>query len=733
MSRNLPGPSALDTWTAAAPDAAHPGPKALAKPARPLVSFLVEGMSWAATAFRSCLIAAMVMAWAVRPAAGKDPWWDMRWPYRRAVTVADVPKAAAEGDEVGVLTMPTGGLILPDGRDIRLATARGQPLAGRVLMVGPGDQVRVAFALRQPHTKYYAYFGNPKPPEPSAGLEIRRGVLLEMWEYRGGGIATLAEVRRAFARAGKLIGRDFRTDVFLGHNPFGPQNRTCSLFTGHLLCPETGEYTFSTSSRDASFLLIDEKVVVRNGGSHPPQRRAARQGKVTLTRGAHELKVYHVNTFADPVVVAAWKTPNGRRLWKIPPGAFAPIRRASPGGLERYGREREVDFIPVHAGETFMANGYFQRYAFEALLTGRAAGGAEFQWDFGDGQKASGGSCQHVYLRNGPFKVALTARVGGQALTRANTIYVARPWDRVTANVLDPLSAQARIVAGYDFAAADPIDLGGAIALFERAGLTDAILKAGDALLKRDKAPGAALRDAVPVYAATLVAVANDPPRAVAALLKAAEMTPDPAVRATLTVQAGQTALNADDADKALEIFQYAVKKYAALTSASIIRDARIGIGDVHRLRGDYAKALAAYRSARPLRRSSFEKEVVRQGDLARHVEDYIRRGMYHDAADSLDLWEREFPVDKLAGYSTLLRVRLARARKQHARAAAEAETLVRVNPSSNYAPDLLMSACRAYEALGQDAQARRTLQRIIKSYPESPLAGEARKQLGAK
>ena len=39
----------------------------------------------------------------------------------------------------------------------------------------------------------------------------------------------------------------------------------------------------------------------------------------------------------------------------------------------------------------------------------------------------------------------------------------------------------------------------------------------------------------------------------------------------------------------------------------------------------------------------------------------------------------------------------------------------------------------RAYEALGRDAQARRTLQRIIKSYPESSLAGEARKQLGAK
>ena len=698
-----------------------------------LVSFVADAMSYASTLFRSVLIAMAAVALASSPSAGRDPWWNVQWRYRRMVTVSDVPKTGLEGDEIGVVTMPTGGLTRPDAADVRVTVPRGQLVPHRVLMVGPGDRLRLAFALRPPLTKYYVYFGNSQAEAPKAELSIRRGVLLETWQYAAGGFATLQEARRAFERAGRLVGRDFRSSIFLGHNPFGPQNRLCSVFTGYLVCPRDGEYVFSTSSQDASFLLVDEKLVVSNGGSHPPQRRASRQGRITLTKGLHEVKVYHVNTFADPVVVAAWQAPGARRLWRIPPSAFAAIRRAKPGAIERYGRQLEVDFVPVHAGETFMANRYFQRYAFEALVSGRAAGAGTFQWSFGDGQKASGRTCEHVYLANGPVKVTLDAAVGGQKLRRSNTIYVTRPWDKVTLNEVDPLAGHARIVAGYDFAAAKPEHLAEAIALFSRTGLDEAILKAGDALIKRDKAPPPVLRDAAPVYAEALVSSANAPGRAVAALLKAAGMTPNPAVKAGLTIRAGQIALDAGDPDKALTLFQHAVKRYATLASPRVLRDARIGIGDVYRLRGDYEKAMRAYRSARPLRRSTFEKEVVRKGDLARHVENYIRQGTYHDAKDFLDRWETEFPVDKLEGYSTLLRVRLAMAQKQHEFAAEQCEQLVRVHPGSNYAAELLMLAFKAYTALGKDAPARAALERIVKNYPESPLAAEASKLLAAK
>ena len=52
------------------------------------------------------LVAAMVLACG-GPAWAQAGWWNYRWPYRRMVTVADVPRTGYEGDEVGVVTMPT--------------------------------------------------------------------------------------------------------------------------------------------------------------------------------------------------------------------------------------------------------------------------------------------------------------------------------------------------------------------------------------------------------------------------------------------------------------------------------------------------------------------------------------------------------------------------------------------------------------------------------------------------
>jgi len=666
-------------------------------------------------------------------AAGAQGWWNPRWPYRRMLTVQRGPDSGLPGDDVAVVTMPTAGVVGPGGADIRVVTANGTLVPTRVLMMGPGDRVRVAFAVTGGVTRYGLYFGHPTPAKapPAPELDIRRGVLLETWAYTRGPIATLQQVRAILQSSRRLIGRDFRDTVFLGHNPFGPQTRLCSVFTGYLLCPSAGQYTFATSSRDASFLTVDGKEVVAHGGRHRAEPRAIHTGKINLTKGLHELKVYHVTAGGAPVIMAAWRPPASRRIWKIPPAAFAPVRTAKAGMLTRYGGGLQADFTPVHAGESFMGNRYFQRYAFGATTAG-VGGRPSFRWEFGDGQTARGRDTEHVYLRDGLYKVTLTVQQGARTVKRSNRIVVTRPWDQVTANKLDPVADHARIVSGYDFTAADPADIAPAIDLFHRAGRKRGILRAGDALVKWNSAPAPVLAAAMPVYADTLVD-AGDAARAVASLVKAAGMDKDPAVAAALTVRAGQIALKANDLDKALGLFNEAVRKYSALTTADAIRDARIGVGDVWRARADLAKARQAYESARPLVTSTFEKSAVRKGDLTRHAEDYIRQGQLIDAEDFLIQLEHEFPTEKLEGFSTLLWVRLELARKHFDAAAAAAEALVRVNPRSNYAPELLMHAAKAHAAKGQDARARAALQRVAADYPESPLAGDARKKLASK
>jgi len=663
-------------------------------------------------------------------------WWDPQWQYRRAVTVDPPPPTGLPGSEVAVAVVLTAGLAAPDGRDIRVAPAGAGWTPHRVLQVGPGDQVRVAFALKPGVDSYFVYFGNPAATEPEEKqqLNIQRGVLMETYEYAGGAMNDLEQARKTFARATKLLGRDFRPDVFIGHNPFGPQSALCSRVTAWLVAPADGEYTFAVSSRDASFLLVDDREVVSSPGRHNPDRDIRHNAKTTLKKGPHKLQMLHVNTGGDPVAVAAWQAPGDQRVWTIPREAFTVVAQAKPGLLKQFNQPVTADFDVSHAGEAFLVDRYTQRYIFrERVSEGfpRAAK-IELAWDLGDGQTSADPTVEHVYLSDGTYTVTLTAKTPAGTFTRTNRVFVSRDWDRVTLNVLDAPQIHARFVARYDLAKMNDLDVPTAAILLDRAREVDALMNLADAVVGRSAVSAAALKELLP-RAVECWRQAGRGKNAVEALKKAAALCKDAAVAADLTVLAGRVLLeDVGDADAALELFDRAMKDYAALTNSPAVRAAQIGIGDVWRFRGDYEKAKAAYEQAAPAA-ATVELATVRRGDLARHVEEYIRTGQLNDAEDFLDQWENDLPLDRLAGYSTIMRVRLRGKQRRWDDVARQAEALVKVNPQSHYAPELLLNAAEAYRKLGRSPQAAAALGRIVKEYPESALAAQAKKELEGK
>jgi len=676
------------------------------------------------------LAAVTVVLATASAAAGQVGWWNRTWPYRRAVTVPPVKPTRLGGDEIAVLDMPTGGLSRPDGGDLRVTTTGRTEVPCRVLTAGPGDRVHLAFALRGAGTRYYVYFGHAKPPASTQKLDIRRGVLMETWDYPGGGIKTREQVEAIFRKAEKkpagLVGRGFRNRVFLGHNPFGPQNRIATRFTAWLICPSTGSYQFACSSQDASFLLVDDRVIVDNGGHHLPQRDISKRGSTDLKKGLHKLTFYHVNTTRHPVAVAAWQAPSDKRVRPIPPEAFAPVVRAEPGAIEQYGKSIAVDFLPRYGGEVFLRDRYYQRWTFEMVASGRLGRDVDLRWDFGDGQTAASPKREHVYLVPGAYTVTLTVKTYRGELTRSNRIFVSRPWDQVATNRLDSVKQHARIVQEYEFSALDARANAEAILLLDRAKASDALRRAGAAFLERKEAPGALIELAVPLYVQDLPASER-----LATFRKAENMTSSPAVRATMAERAGRTALELGDPKAATEAFGRVVGRYGPATTVPAVRRAKIGFGDVWRARGDLAKATKAYRTAGFGAKVNVEKLAIIKGDYARHVEDYLRKGQFVDAAEFVERWEMDIPLDKLEGYWSLLVVRMAMAQRRYAAAVREAETLVKVNPASNYAAQLLMLAAKACGRLGKDAERRAALRQVVEKYPESPLAAEAAGLLG--
>ena len=694
---------------------------------------------------------AAVAVGAVLPAAGQ--WWSTDFQYRRSLTVSESALTKLPGEDIGVFTMFTGGLTLPNGSDIRVVGPDGKERPVRILQVGPGDQVRVAFSLTRSQ-RYTVYFGpkDPKDVKKSAVeplKEIQRGVLLETWAFEGGGINTLSEVQTVFANAKKFLGADFQPNIWLGVNPFGPENKIARRFTGWINIPaaQEGDFGFSSDSSDASFILIDDQLVVSNGGGHGVAGGVRKEDEdskgVRLKGGFHKLTYLHVNMGGDPVSLAAWRLPGAaKRDWKvIDPKFFAPVGVARVGPLEQYGQGQTLDFTAASAGETYAGGTYYQRMSFKASVNTGAK--PECVWDFGDGQTARGDSVEHVYLKNGQYTVTVTAGKGATPLTRTNRVFVQRPWARVHLDELDPLVKHIEIVKKYDYGKLPPGQAAEVIRMMELAERTDDIIQAGKAMIASGKSDTPDLERAMPVVnkAMRSKGLYAD---AAALHIKAIDLAKDHATRAMVKTMAGQNLLELRDQkslDRAMELFEDTIRRHSAASTTPYIREANIGRGDIFRFRKNAEQARRAYRDAGVLGGQGMINFELVRGGYARHIEEYLRmaartknpaeaKQLFADAQDNVAKWAYTFPADKMDGYWSLLKVQTDIATGQFAEAILECDTLVSVSPTSNYGAQLLMIQSQLHERLKEPAKAKAALERIVEQYKESPLAEEAAKKI---
>jgi len=358
---------------------------------------------------RRLLVALVLLAVGAPVLADQAPWFDTDWTVRRVVD-ASVRDAGYAGGEVGVVTFYTGGMARPDAADIRVAVQGRRLVKHRVLQIGPGDLLRVAFEAIPDVDRYYVYFGNPKA-EKREPLRIQRGLLLEVRLGEGGSQpGKLDQVRKAWNDA-EPVGADFVPNVSLGYNPFMDTERSALLhFTGWFVPPRPGTYDIATSSQGGSWLEIDEQPVVAWPGEHGPSGRADHTEKLALTQRPHRLDYWNVSSGGQTVAVAAWRTPTqkAKRFAPIPADSFLPVARARLVEMDLKGEKLVADFFPEHAGEAWWPDHYAVRMRFRNLSKAISPrrGGA-FTWDFGDGQTSTDPEPTHVYLVPGDYKVTL--------------------------------------------------------------------------------------------------------------------------------------------------------------------------------------------------------------------------------------------------------------------------------------------------------------------------------------
>ncbi|MBI3828354.1 MAG: outer membrane protein assembly factor BamD [Planctomycetes bacterium] len=674
----------------------------------------------------------LLLSMAANVFGADDAWWKPQWTARRPLEI-NPTGSGAPGGETGVVEFTTLGRAAADGKDVRIV-AGGQPVPYKVMFAGSDGSCVVALKMDKETKHYFAYFGNEKAEKPGADWEPERGLWLETRRMNGGDCQNWDQMKDLVAKSGPAHGADAVRQVFVGWDPFSGQDRWVSVYKGWLNCKEEGDYTFATSSDDASFVFVDGKLAAQFPGWHGAEGQARHTGKLHLTGGAKRFEYYHVNGGGDGLMAAFWQPPGEKKIAQIPADAFTPVARGKAGALEVKDDPNALDLQAEWAGEGYAGERALIRYRFRVLAPKNAK---EVAWSFGDGQEAQGDEAEHVFFRSGLFELKVTAKAGGKEIQAAAKYEVHIDFDRqADRQKEDPKKYLERLHA-YKYDALDMLSLQAAAGTFGVLEDVDGQIAAARALLAR----GAQINDdAYYEQALLLQGLLRDQkkyPDEALKVLDAAEerVKNNKNLRAKVLRERGDVYyFYKKDLDRALLEYDKVVGRYFGLED-NIVRVTKLRIGDIQRERGNYEKAAANYTDADRLRLTPFtpEQAPVRTGTLLHSAEDFLRRGDASEARKWVEVLEWEFPLERLRGQSTLLRAKIALLDKNTEEAQKQLETLERVNPDSPYTGEALFMLADLYEKEKNAEKVQALLKELVDKHSDSEFAPKAEERLKGK
>ena len=642
----------------------------------------------------------------------------------RRTFIADQGQANPFGrSDVLAVDFLTTGFARPDGSDIVVfAGERARPVDFKLMMLGPGDRARVVVRLLEGVREYHVCYGGPAA---AAGgkWEPQVGLVLETRKFNGGRIGTPHEMQALIEASGPTYGRWLVPNVFHGDNPFGPSDNYVSIYRGWLHVPADGAYRFATTSDDASYLLLDGKVVARR----PRWGRGAADARfagseVTLKAGAHRLEYCHVEGTGTQFCVAAWQPP-GEPFQLIPAAAFPGVFTAKQTGLRVAGAAVPIDLTFRLTGGVVTEHHRLYRVAFrDATPEDRSRGWAP-RWTFGDGTASADRHPEHVYFLPGEYTATLTLTRGERSERIQQKIVVTADGEPLRQAPDDTAAHYFEIARTCDVDEMASDHLAAALEFFVSLEKDAEIMQAASALVERDDgvARKHLYRCAV-LLGERLRDIRKQPDDALRLFAAVEQRVTDPVQKARLIRRAGDTLLYAlDKPEEALAEYRKILDRHGALED-SVVRLAQIRIGDVHKVKGDYESALAAYQKAEgmPIEQRSHAVESGRRGAFAQMIEDYVARERYDEAKRLLDLWGWEHPADRVAGQWSLVAARVDLARGEREAALREALQCANTHKAGPLADKLLLLAGRILLDRKEGVRAVEIGRRIQGDYPES-------------
>ncbi len=700
-------------------------------------------------------VAALLLSCAALPAA--DAWHLAGWNARAVVEVNKLsPDAGCDVCGVKVLCQ---GRAQPDGSDYRVVDAAGKALPFQLCFHDHTRYSLVSFRCDNPKAKYFIYFDNPKAARaaeqvvadaapgagpPKGAWVPRHGFVLQTIERpKGDNPRKVEELARLMAGSKARYGARYQRRISEGYNHFGPSDYYISVYRGWVRVPKAGKYQFCTVSNEASFSFLDGKELIHWPGRHTVDRgiRGEVNTLVDLTAGLHYLEYYHEEVTLEQMAFLGWRP-------SADEGAFAPIPESfytapHDGAVRAYESPRGalVHFEPTITDSVWLAQrseGQYTRAVFQA--GGGLPAGTTWEWDFGDGQKASGPKVEHVYLTLGRHTVTLTATTGKDK-REAKWPLLVFEIEHVTDQFREGRPKDyVKLVRSYDRARL------GAEALKELAYLlaesedTTGAVEAGKEFVKRFEKTAPALQVArvrrlMADCAIRLGETALD--EAIrhyqSSLVKEVPSEEKLDVLGRLVWLVG---VRRKGPERALTILEQ-VRKVAKTEGVdregrAAYRRAVAAAGDVQLWAGKRAAAQKLYAEAERLLPRIIPAQVraARIGAYPNSLREYIAAGNYGAALDLVDQWEDLFATDRLNGHTFYWRGKVLLLRGQPRDAALYLAQALRIASGAGWETEGRWRLAEALEALGKKDEAKAQLAKLVASGLSDEFTKKARAKL---
>jgi len=683
------------------------------------------------------LVAAILFpCFSAATALAADNWWNPDWKCRYRLTVSGPSEAVAWVR----FNIPPG--CHPKGEDLRIIDERGGEVRREVLFFEPAVYGVVAFDLSSKSRSYWLYLGNPKPKTQAATWTAQAGLFLVTSQMGPGGAGNLDQMRQMIAQSPWAFGAGFRTKIFDGFNPYGEPDRFVSVYRGWLQIRKAGQYVLITVSDDASFLLIDGKLVCQWPGSHTAEagRKGRFSGKINLSSGVRRIDYYHCDFADDQAAEAAWIPPGASQPTLISEGDFVPVAAALPGSLEIRGQPLAPDFSAVQEEWLHLGDNTYAMYTFSDISVCSGGRIVSQSWEFSDGGKTVGPKISKMFFRGGDFVVKLTIRddQGREAsVERPFRVHaIDRAGERDEGFVAQAFANFAEAMNLDQLSGPDAASAGRLLVDQKRA------VKAGqlyETLLLREPGPsGGPDLTLVRGYLDLMAESLEQPERAVEVGRRIlARMDKNPAPGAQTLMRLARIELDQlRRPEEALTDFKAADLrlKEAKGADSSVRRDLLIGMGDAFRALGRREEAYAAYAEAEAIPAPNARNNPFDISSYALTVESWLLRREYDEARAILDQWEREHPTERLVGYSSILRARLEMGQGNYQKAVGELQTCLACKPVGAFAKQAMLLLAQVYQVGGEADKAREVYAKALEQFQDEDVQQVARRgmeQLG--